>query len=228
MQTWRLIISGPGTGPENMAIDEALFLKCHEGKRLPALRLYTWAAPWMTIGYFQRTGDFAGEHLPITRRLTGGLSVAHGRDISYALVVTEEHWPALYDQSLTYRKMHTAFAEGLRVLGIAPEFSRSDGIHGAGGGVCVDTLFDYDLQLDGRKILGSCQRRRGKTLLQQGALHLAGLLNDYAGTCSALKAGIENSLGVTLVPTALSPDEVSLSRRIQADTYSQETWNSKF
>ena len=43
--TWRLIVTSPLTGAENMAIDEALLRSFDPALSLPVLRLYGWNPP---------------------------------------------------------------------------------------------------------------------------------------------------------------------------------------
>ena len=56
-------------------------------------------------------------------------------------------------------------------IGIPTEFSSHDNSD-ARMNMCLEKLYDYDLVKDGKKILGSCQRRRGEKILIQGSIHL--------------------------------------------------------
>jgi len=52
--SWRLIDTGPLSGAENMAIDEALLSCFDPGRSRPILRLYGWDPPAFSYGRFQK------------------------------------------------------------------------------------------------------------------------------------------------------------------------------
>lgn len=210
-----------------MAADEAIFTALsREAGGIPVIRLYRWQEPCMTIGYFQKYADFEGHGLKITRRMTGGLSVAHGKDISYSFSLPGPAWPSLYDQNETYRLVHDGIREGLAGLGVAAEFY-GDKAASSKGGICVQTLFPYDLLYKGRKIAGSCQRRRGTHLLIQGSLHVSSA-GTYDVVAAALKTGWEKALNVSLEVSALTQEETALSGEFSESRYLREDWNKKY
>ncbi|MCI0442625.1 lipoate--protein ligase family protein, partial [bacterium] len=49
---WRLIVNKDLPGYKQMAMDEALYHFAATAK-MPALRLYTWERPTLSLGYFQ-------------------------------------------------------------------------------------------------------------------------------------------------------------------------------
>ncbi len=226
-KTWDLIVSGAHSGPENMSLDEAAFQLLIEGKLVrPVLRFYTWSEPCITIGYFQKYCDFVGK-IPVVRRLTGGLAVNHSTDISYSLVVSEEYLPCARDQQKTYRIIHSALRQGLLNAGIATEYCSNDG--DLKTPMCVASVFAHDLAIKGRKVLGSCQRRRGNVLLQQGSLHVTfprGTGFDlFAQT---IASGVAKTLQINLAGSSVSQNQHSLASNLAANKYSSILWNSKF
>ncbi|MHB9154418.1 MAG: lipoate--protein ligase family protein [Endomicrobiales bacterium] len=231
MSAFRFILSEQNNGPANMAADEALFTSAGENSPgRSALRLYRWSAPCVTIGYFQRCLDFTAYGLPVTRRLTGGLSVLHGDDISYALATHEADWPSVYDQERTYHLVHSWIREALACRGIPAEFYPAGTLPQPGPGksnLCVQSFFPYDLHVRGSKIAGSSQRRKGKTLLVQGSLHLKGLcgFNDLA---PALKEAWKKEMPGTLESSGLSPEERALMQGFIDGKYGRQEWNEKF
>ena len=75
MTVARLIVDPPARGTWNMAVDEALLHSCgHTGSR--CLRIYAWAAPTLSLGYFQAYADRqshrASQDCAVVRRATGG------------------------------------------------------------------------------------------------------------------------------------------------------------
>jgi lipoate-protein ligase A len=225
---WDLTVSGAHTGAENMALDEAAFQLLIDGKlNAPLLRFYTWSEPCITIGYFQKYNDFATGSVPVFRRLTGGLAVNHSSDISYSLVVSEKHLPCVRDQQRTYMTIHSGLRAGLQKAGIVADHCASDG--SLKTSLCIASVFAHDLSIDGKKVLGSCQRRRGGVLLQQGSIHVAipeGTAIDHFA--QALAGGVAETLQIFLAGSSISQDQRSLASSLSANKYSSMLWNSKF
>lgn len=227
MNNWKLLVSGASDGPGNMALDEALFESAVNDASAPSVfRLYTWTSPCMTIGYFQKNSEFAAAKLPVTRRMTGGLAVKHGADVSYGMITREADWPEVYDQEATYKKLHSAIKRALELAGVKTEFYSDRPPRGANS-ICVQTFFPYDLQVSGRKVLGSCQRRRGKALLLEGSIHIKELpaLEEF-GKCAA--RGFQETLGITLEPSKPEPAEAELAAGALRLKYSSDDWNKKY
>lgn len=225
---WRLIVSPPADGPTNMAADEALLDSyCGHPGSQPILRLYNWTAPCLTIGYFQKYAEVPAGERPYTRRMTGGLTVVHGRDLSYCMIAGVRDWPSVYDQSETYRLLHTVIARVLRDLGIeANAASTHDAQHT--GSLCVETVYEHDVLCGGRKIVGSCQRRRGETILVQGSIHVPDLA-DRAHEFARQLAVYAGMLGAdTMSPGTLSAEELSTQTVLAREKYGTESWNRKF
>jgi lipoate-protein ligase A len=229
MKKWRFVISEPGTGPGNMALDEAMLDALSEKLvESPTFRLYSWQAPCVTIGYFQKHACYSGEQLPVTRRLTGGLSVSHGMDISYAFTAGKDDWPYLYNQEKTYEHLHAGIKAGLDLLGHKSAFYR-DAVRtsGAGAGVCVNTFYPFDLHIGGRKVLGSSQRRRGSALLQQGSIHIR-FERNYVDVADALMHGLEKKLGISFALQNVNENELAAARKLMEMKYATDEWNNKY
>ncbi|QDV27172.1 lipoyl protein ligase domain-containing protein [Aureliella helgolandensis] len=86
------------SGAENMAIDQAMLEHAAE-HRVVLLRVYQWAEPTVSLGYFQKYGDFL-QHFPragdavdatprVVRRATGGGAIVHHHDWTYSLAVPD-------------------------------------------------------------------------------------------------------------------------------------------
>src|SRR5690242_15884224 len=80
----------------NMAVDEALLESVIGNGAPPAIRLYTWSRPGLTVGRFQdivRTLDLeeclARGILPV-RRITGGRGILHGDDLTLSIAASLE------------------------------------------------------------------------------------------------------------------------------------------
>jgi lipoate-protein ligase A len=213
-----------------MAVDEAIMLQAAEDRGgIPTLRIYTWKAACMTIGYFQKYRDFSAMQVPVTRRLTGGLSVRHGADLSYSFTAGKEDWPHIYDQEKTYAVVHAGLKRGLGHLGIPCSFYDATQLSNGGlpgNGICVQTVFPYDLHQNGRKVVGSCQRRRGAVLLQQGSLHLR-FEHDMSAVAKALIRGVTDEAGTGFEEGEISSGERGRVRELE-QKYASDDWNRKY
>ena len=95
--SWRLVVSPPLTGAENMAIDEAIMNAVREERVPPTVRLYSWHLPTLSIGAFQRIEREVNVErckelgVDIVRRPTGGRAVLHEAEVTYSFIVREDH-----------------------------------------------------------------------------------------------------------------------------------------
>lgn len=143
-----------------MAADE--FLLDHAES--PVLRLYAWSEPTISLGYAQR---FEGTGLPVVRRPSGGRALLHDDEITYAVVLPE----VTSSVAEAFTRITGWLAEALRRCGVPVEisaFSRKSGRSAS----CLALTQAGELQLEGVKLVGSAQVRRGARLLQHGSIPL--------------------------------------------------------
>jgi lipoate-protein ligase A len=231
MNKLRLIISQASDGPGNMSLDEAIFDTKIKDLSMPStVRIYTWNKPCITIGYFQKYKDFGAFGLTITRRMTGGLLVAHGTDVSYSFVLDENSWAHIYDQEKTYEEIHKTIKAALEKSGIKLSFVSVEVKNPAVASernVCVQTLFPYDLVSGNKKIVGSCQRRRGKTLLVQGSIHLP-KNTDRQTFYENWEKSLGMLPGIRVARGEMNDSEKKLSDDLMKTKYCSIEWNNKF
>ena len=189
---WRLIKDNYHTGFMNMAIDEAIMIAHREGLVPPTIRFYQWSPPAVSLGYFQ---DLKKEidvdacknlGIDIVRRPTGGKAVLHDKELTYSFIIRENH-PLVNDSILeTYKKISGGVIRGLSYLGITaelvplreklknetllnkeekPEIRYSDI-----KSICFSVPSQYEVQIEGKKIVGSAQVRKREIVLQHGSL----------------------------------------------------------
>lgn len=196
-----------------MGRDEALLMASDE----PVLRVYRWARPQLTIGYFCKWADAqrvaAGR--PITRRWTGGGLVEHGADWTFALMIPGRAEPA----PELYCRIHQALAEVLRQMGKRAELQAE--ASGLPGGACFANPVTSDLMCEGQKIAGGAQRRNRRGALHQGSLQLIDLDSDFFERFAAILAQRVE----TWVPSTPYLMEAS---RLSAERYSDPTWTKRF
>jgi len=173
----RILNDPPLDGPTNMARDEALLEAVGRGAAPPTLRLYEWAAPTVSLGYFQKIDDFdalpppAGR-LYVVRRPTGGGAILHDRELTYALALPAAHPLLAGGPNALYALVHDAVIACLNACGAgAWRGCESDGSSAARGPFfCFARRHCFDVLVDRDKIAGSAQRRTRTALLQHGSI----------------------------------------------------------
>lgn len=171
----RFLRMGAASGPVNMGIDEALAALCRDRA---TLRFYAWESPTLSIGYAQRCDsiDLAVCHtsgVTVVRRPTGGRAVLHRQDLTYSLILPVR--PPWTTCSITesYRLINRCLLRGLEIFGLRASLGCGPKrIDGALAPFCFPTIAQNDIVVDGKKMIGSAQRRFPGTLLQQGSILL--------------------------------------------------------
>jgi lipoate-protein ligase A len=188
---WRFFPFRQRDAFENMAIDEAMF-RVNQYKDLPpTLRLYGWAFPTVSLGYFQdikREVDVEAcrrYHIDIVRRPTGGKAVLHEGDLTYAVVASEGNPPFPSDILGTYRVISQCIAGGLALLGIKAEMADNSRLMDGDSlkASCFSSPSRYELLVQNRKICGSAQVRSRGVFLQHGSILME--FNPYK-TCEVM------------------------------------------
>ena len=173
-QTWRLIPLLETNGKLQMAID-AWLLKQHQSGHPPALRFYTWFPYAISLGYHQRKYPqewqnltWEGQQIDLVRRPTGGRAVLHHGDLTYSVVSSGFSSSRIE----AYKKICEFLILGWKDLGVELHYGT------AGRGYinnpnCFGTATGADLvTVDGSKLIGSAQLRRGDVILQHGSMRL--------------------------------------------------------
>ena len=158
-EKWRLLKTENNTAAANMAIDRAVLVANSEGKVLPTVRFFTWKPPAISIGYFQSLEEEVDlevcEKLGVdyVRRMTGGGAVFHDEELTYSIVIPESHSQIPKNIIESYGRICGALMNGLKHLGIESKYAPIN-----------------DIITDGKKISGSAQTRKAKTVLQHGTI----------------------------------------------------------
>lgn len=206
-ERWRLIPPETCSGPENMAIDEALLELVGQGESPPTLRFYEWQTPWISLGTTQPVGDLDQERVSarrwgVLRRSSGGTAVLHVGQLGYAVVLPSRHpiWEG--DLASSYQRFADPLARAFARVGVqgapAPPARKADFSIGApplASRVCFSALGPYEiLDRRGRKLIGNSQIRRRTGSLQHGTIQLAdsqmGLAEVLAGASAAQRRAL--------------------------------------
>ena len=179
-ETWSFLNSGSHDAATNMAIDEALLHFHSEGKIKPTIRFYQWNDPSLTVGHFQnvdKTIDFQGvkKHgCDFVRRLTGGSAVLHDDELTYSIIVKEDHPKIPRSVNKAYYVLSQGLLEGYRNLGIDADFAIPEReLLRKRSAVCFEKPAIYEMIVDGKKISGNAQTRKNGVLLQHGSVPMS-------------------------------------------------------
>lgn len=259
--SFRLLVTEPQDGAANMALDEALLLSRLRHGSPPTLRLFAWSPPTISVGYGQRLDGridtWAAEVMGIglVRRATGGSAILHegpGLEITYSVAAATGDFDGAGDLLETYRWIGEGLLAGLRALGAPVEMvpvRPSD--PEAMPAFCFARTGSFELEVDGRKLVGSAQRRQGAAFLQHGAIMLGadpgrlrrvfpgardpladmttleavlGRRPSFDAVAEALAEGFRVAHALTLEPGGLSGEETGLAARLEREKYTTDDW----
>ena len=256
MQPWRLIKSPPSDAFTNMATDEAIFHAVSKGSSPPTVRFYSWSPPAISVGYFQDSihevniSACSELGIDVVRRLTGGRAVLHDRELTYSVICPEDdpHFP---DNILgTYKLISNCLIRGLNSIGLnallSPLVKKGSGTSSS---ACFASPSNYELTVNGKKLVGSAQRRGSGVFLQHGSIliecdreKLKEVLPGSEGfekitsisehlqvnqenVISSLTEGFEKVLAISFTEGRMTDEEMALSQKYRLDRYSRWEWN---
>ncbi len=159
---FRLLRTGPHNAFYNMGLDQAILETVASGMQPPTLRLYEWDPPAVSIGYFQGLTEevdlsaCARNGIDVVRRITGGGAVFHQSEVTYSLILKEDHPLSNKSIEASYITFCQGIIDGLQKLGIHAQFAPIN-----------------DIVVGDKKISGNAQTRKGGTILQHGTILLA-------------------------------------------------------
>lgn len=193
-----VILDDPQPGHRNMAVDEALLEESLKSGTI-FLRLYRWSEATVSLGYFQRPADQQLDprlaHLPTVRRLSGGGAILHHHELTYSCCLPPTH-PMARQPSQLYEEIHAVFIRALSELGISITRRGHTSLGPQEPFLCFLREAAPDLVVDGRKVLGSAQRRRRGAVLQHGSLLLRASEHtpEILGLCDLVPQFVESQL----------------------------------
>jgi lipoate-protein ligase A len=258
--TWRLLVTEATDGATNMAIDEVLWRGREAGTACPTLRFYGWAPPTVSLGYSQpldaEVDRAACQRLGVglVRRPTGGSAIYHDgpeRELTYSVVAAAADLGVAADLLDAYRWIATALLRGLTALGAAAEIVAVPVARGPAPAFCFARTGRYEIEADGRKLVGSAQRWRRGVFLQHGAILLGvdeprlqalfpttpdpratlttleatlGYRPKFDDVAEALAHAFAEAHGLALRPDGLTEAEAAQVEALVRDKYATESW----
>jgi len=180
---WDLIIAGELDGLTNMAIDSAL-LERVEASMAPmtVVRFYQWRRPTVSLGRSQKLDSavdcsYCARHgIDIVQRPTGGRAVLHDDELTYAVVSNDA---AHFGDTIygNYKRVSEALCDAFQRVGVpailAPDTRKAPQQPNGADPPCFLSPSRYELTVQGRKIVGSAQRRLRRSFLQHGSMPIA-------------------------------------------------------
>ncbi|MDZ4383679.1 MAG: biotin/lipoate A/B protein ligase family protein [Thermodesulfovibrionia bacterium] len=173
-----------------MAIDEAISEAVREKLSPPTLRLYQWVKPSITIGYFQKASDINLEYCkkksyPIIRRLTGGMAILHDSELTYSFSSRNDTEPFRNSLIENYLSLSSALASALTLINIDAQITLIKNRRERNP-FCFKISSYGEITVNGKKIIGSAQKRYKNGFLQQGSImvdfdaeELESILSNY-------------------------------------------------
>jgi lipoate-protein ligase A len=239
-------------GYQNMAADEVMLESAVAG--IAALRFYEWSTATLSLGYFQsestRRASNLHSALPYVRRPTGGDTLIHHHELTYAFAIPNgpRGQRAGEKVSAWLGRMHMTIAAALAEFGVGVKLAQvSSGTSRRLGeqplnNLCFTNVTPGDGLIAGHKVIGSAQRRQRGALLQHGAvllkrsLHAPDLPGIYDLTAQRippheLADAIRRSWQHQIAPSMLGGDWLDSERQrrevLIRNKYTQPSWNEK-
>ena len=218
MPVWYLLLDNlPLSAAENMARDEFLFTLCHH-KKIGVFRLYSWQKPSFSFGVSQKISraidlDFitaAHGDYSYVRRITGGKTVLHDDEITYSVISSEHIFYRDNDLYRSYMLISTVLVNAFHSLGLGAYLSKGSPSHlSKSNNPCFSFPTPNELEINGKKIVGSAQKRDNQALLQHGSIPVSMNYHLYAAGTRSDAALIENSMTTLGEISGISKDQLS-------------------
>lgn len=220
MPDWFLLFDKtPLSASENMARDEYLFNLCHE-RKMGFFRLYSWDIPSFSFGVSQKITravdvDFIERNgCAYVRRITGGKTVLHNHEITYAVISSEDIFYKDNDLYRSYMLISKVLVDAFRALGMDAYLSGGVPDHlslSKSSNPCFSFPTPNEIEIGGKKIVGSAQKRDNKALLQHGSIPLSMDYELYAGGTGSRPGIIERSMTTLSDVSDKTPDDLCRS-----------------
>lgn len=179
---WKYLNTGAKDGCSNMNIDIQLAQNCRLDEAY--LRLYRWKPYCISIGAHQDLYSIdavkaADDGIDIVKRPTGGRAILHSEELTYSVI-----YPAVKNFSFRnlYHEINCALLKGLQIydqrLSCAQlenaEPDLSSFYKKDMGQICFAASAKSEIKFNGKKLVGSAQRKLKNSVLQHGSILCGG------------------------------------------------------
>lgn len=175
---WNLLLDGANSGHHNMDFDIALANQCKENEVY--LRFYQWSPYCISLGANQEFNIIdhvktKNDEIDVVKRPTGGRAILHAEELTYSLIMPVSYG---YKASEIYKKVSNAIVKGLIFYNSKlenveleenqPDFNehykKNEGV------LCFSNSAKSEIKYEGKKLVGSAQRKMNNTILQHGSI----------------------------------------------------------
>lgn len=179
---WKFISSGINSGSYNMDFDMMLAKSLNNNEAI--LRLYQWNPYCISIGTNQSEGSLKLEkiitnNIDVVTRPTGGRAILHSEELTYSVIYPIGN---KFPPKELYREINLALKKGLIMFNSIlenikleyvqpnfPSFYKKDK-----SVVCFAVSSKNEINFEGKKIVGSAQRKMKNVILQHGSILCGG------------------------------------------------------
>jgi lipoyl(octanoyl) transferase len=175
---WLFLSSGLNSGKFNMQTDIFLAKNCEPDEA--TFRLYRWDPYCISLGANQNENiiDYAEikrDNIDMVSRPTGGRAILHAEEITYSVIYplnTNTSVKELYsDINFALKKGLEKYNEKLKAIELEneqPDFSKF--YKESSGAICFAISAKSELKYNGKKLVGSAQRKFSHSVLQHGSI----------------------------------------------------------
>lgn len=256
MPQWIYIQDNPLSPWYNMAKDEALMEWVQQNNiTSPILRLYQWDRTTISIGRHQYIHKDIHQEIchsnkiAIVRRPTGGRAVFHDRELTYSVIIPPNNELGNKNIQETYRTISGAILAGLRNYGlpVTAEPTNKANREYIKNLSCFASTTQYEITLNGHKIVGSAQWRNKGTVLQQGSILLSKTMDptpcfpaqgflqsgieelidnhiDINILYNSIQHGFSSTFGVEMSPWQEDPVFAQKANHLMLNKYQTQEW----
>lgn len=202
---WKLIEYDTFSGKYNMEYDLQLVKKVSQNS--PILRFYGWKPFCISIGAnqsYHEINTFLADknHIDIVKRPTGGRAILHAEELTYSVIMpncNEISGRKLYEAislSIVFGlKKYNSKLDKVKLENGNPDFANL--LKEESGSLCFASTAKSEIKFDGKKLVGSAQRKLGSTILQHGSILIGNYHKDlvnYLNVNEDAKLNLKNEI----------------------------------
>jgi lipoate-protein ligase A len=237
---WHFIDSESSSGKFNMELDIFLSEICTKNEAF--FRLYRWKPYTISLGANQNFDEIdfqkcKNDNIEVVKRPTGGRAILHAEELTYSLILPLSYGLTareIYNKvsvtlSAALAKYHKKLSS-VELENIQPNFKEL--LANPSGSLCFASTAKSEVKFEGKKLIGSAQRRMSDVVLQHGSI-LCGKkhreLPDYLidkSHITELKKELSDKTTEIETITNANIDYSLLSKSIKAQF--QTDWNMIF
>lgn len=175
---WNFIDSESSSGELNMELDIFLSQICKENEAF--FRLYRWNPYTISLGANQNINEIDLEkckedNIGVVKRPTGGRAILHAEELTYSLILPVSFGLTARD---IYNKVSITLSAALanyhpklstvELENVQPNFKEL--LNNPSGSLCFASTAKSEVKYEGKKLIGSAQRRMNNVVLQHGSI----------------------------------------------------------